>query len=95
MFGHSIELLLKHHPLSVAYRQSSTLEQLERLERRKCPPADVPPLTEYDERSRTIVDIFGLGLAALALVGLFVLVATGEVRPPPPTIVADLPHAER
>jgi hypothetical protein len=95
MFDHRIELLLKHHPLSVAYRQLSSLEQFEPFERRKPPPADIEPLTEFDEQSRTILDIFGLGFAALALFGLFMLVATGEVTPPAPTIVADLPSGER
>ena len=95
MFDHRIELLLKHHPLSVVYRQPSPLEQFEQLERREPPPADIEPLTEFDEQSRTILDIFGLGFAALALFGLFMLVATGEVRPPPATIIADLPSGER
>jgi hypothetical protein len=88
-------LLRCYHPLSVLYREPSPLEQFEQLERRKPPAADVKPLTEFDEQSRTILDIFGLGFAALALVGLFVLVATGEVSPPPPTIIADLPSGER
>ena len=96
MFDYRIELLLKHHPLLVAYRQLSPLEHFEQLERRKSPPpADVEPLTEFDEQSRTILDIFGLGFAAVALVCLFMLVAIGEVRPPPAAIVADLPSGER
>ena len=94
MFDHRIELLLKYHPLLVAYRQLSPLEQFEQLERRK-PPTDVEPLTEFDEQSRTILDIFGLGFAAVALVCLFMLVAIGEVSPPPSAIVAELPSGER
>jgi hypothetical protein len=95
MFDPRIEILLKHHPASIFYRQPTGYEQFEQLERRKSPPADVEPRTEFDEQSRTILDIFGLGFAALALFGLFVLAATGEVSPPPPTIVADMPSGER
>lgn len=95
MFDPRIELLLKHHPASIFYRQPTGYERFEQLERRKPPPADVEPLTESDEPSRTILDIFGLGFAALALFGFFVLVATGEVTPPPSTIVAERPPAER
>jgi len=95
MFDPRIELLLKHHPASIFYRQPTGYEQFEQLEGRKPPPADIEPPTEFDEQSRTILDIFGLGFAALALFGLFVLVATGEVKPPPADIVAELPSGER
>ena len=88
-------LLRRYHPLSIVYQQPSALEQFEQLDRRKPPAADLEPLTEFDEQSPRILDIFGLGFAALALFGLFVLVATGEVTPPPPAIVADLPSGER
>jgi hypothetical protein len=84
-----------YHPLSILYREPSPLEQFEQLECRKPPPADVKPLTEFDKQSRTILDIFGLGFAAAVLVGLFVLVATSEVTPPPPAIVAELPSEDR
>jgi hypothetical protein len=95
MFDPRIEFLLKHHPLWFSYRQPLGSESFDYLERPKLPASDVPPLTEFDEQSRTILDIFGLGFAALALIGLFMLVATGEVTPPAPTIVADMPSGER
>ncbi len=95
MFGPGIELLLKHHPASIIYRQPAGYERFEQLERRKPPAADVEPLTEFAGQSRTILDVFGLGFAAMALFGLFVLVAAGEVGPPPLTIVAEAPPGER
>lgn len=95
MFDPRIELLLKHHPASFLYRQSTGYERFKQLERRKPPPADIEPLTEFDGQSRTILDTFGLGFAALALFGFFVLMATDDVRPPSPTIVAEAPPGER
>ena len=95
MFGPGIELLLKHHPASISYRQPTGYERFEQLECRKPPAADVEPLMEFAGQSRTILDNFGLGFAALALFGLFMLVATGEVRPPPLTIFAEAPPGER
>jgi hypothetical protein len=95
MFDPRIELLLKHHPASIFCRQPTGYEQFEQLERRKPRRTDVEPLTEFDEQSRTILDIFGLGFAVLALFCLFALVATVEVRPPSPAIVAYVPPGER
>lgn len=96
MFESHVELLLKHHPIYFPYRQQNVVECLDELERRKPPPPDMVGCADFEERTRSILDMVELAVAALLLAGFIALMAVSAGAPPPAATVAELiPPGER